>query len=80
MRKAPLILRLLRAAVVSAQEKRHVIIDQDAAGPGGADMMSILVLLQSPAVEPLGIDVDMPKFAAMFVRLMTSPTPHATSH
>jgi inosine-uridine nucleoside N-ribohydrolase len=58
MRKASLILGLLLAAVAApAQEKRLVIIDQDAAGPGGTDMMSILVLLQSPAVEPLGITV-----------------------
>jgi len=41
----------------AAQEKRYVIIDQDAAGPGGTDMMSILVLLQSPKVEVLGITV-----------------------
>jgi purine nucleosidase len=50
-------LLLLLAAAASAQEKRYVIIDQDAAGPGGTDMMSILVLLQSPMVEPLGITV-----------------------
>lgn len=40
-----------------AQQKRYVVIDQDAAGPGGTDMMSILVLLQSPNVETLGITV-----------------------
>jgi len=45
------------AALAAAQDKRYVIIDQDAAGPGGTDMMSILVLLQSPIVEPLGITV-----------------------
>jgi len=48
---------LLLAAAAFAQEKRYVVIDQDAAGPGGTDMMSILVLLQSPMVEPLGITV-----------------------
>src|SRR5580698_9446196 len=47
----------LLAGMASAQEKRYVVIDQDAAGPGGTDMMSILVLLQSPMVEPLGITV-----------------------
>lgn len=57
MQKAPLLLGLLLAAFASAQERRYVVIDQDAAGPGGTDMMSILVLLQSPAVEPLGITV-----------------------
>jgi inosine-uridine nucleoside N-ribohydrolase len=57
MRKSLLIPSLLLAATASAQDKRYVIIDQDAAGPGGTDMMSILVLLQSPTVEPLGITV-----------------------
>jgi len=47
----------LLAAAGVAQQKRYVVIDQDAAGPGGTDMMSILVLLQSPQVETLGITV-----------------------
>ena len=38
-------------------QKRLVIIDQDAAGPGGTDQMSILVMLQSPNVQVLGITV-----------------------
>ena len=40
-----------------AQEKRKVIIDQDAAGPGGTDQQSILLLIQSPQTEVLGITV-----------------------
>src|SRR5271157_1360574 len=48
---------LLLAGAGTAQETRYVVIDQDAAGPGGTDMMSILVLLQSPQVETLGITV-----------------------
>lgn len=40
-----------------AQEKRKVIIDQDAAGPGGTDMQSILALVNSPDTEVLGITV-----------------------
>jgi len=48
---------LLLAGALWAQEKRYVVIDQDAMGPGGTDMMSILVLLQSPRVETLGITV-----------------------
>src|SRR5260370_24642136 len=47
----------LFACAAWAQEKRYVVIDQDAAGPGGTDMMSILVLLQAPGVETLGITV-----------------------
>ena len=53
----PLVLLLLLASAAFGQEKRYVVIDQDAAGPGGTDMMSILVLLQSPNVETLGITV-----------------------
>jgi purine nucleosidase len=40
-----------------AQAKRKVIIDQDARGPATTDQQSILVFLQSPEVEPLGITV-----------------------
>jgi purine nucleosidase len=47
----------LTALSAHAQQKRYVVIDQDAQGPGGTDMMSILLLLQSPNVEPLGITV-----------------------
>jgi purine nucleosidase len=53
---AAVTLFLLASAGV-AQEKRYVVIDQDAAGPGGTDMLSILVLLQSPNVQTLGITV-----------------------
>lgn len=37
--------------------KRKVIIDQDAAGPGGTDQQSMLLLIQSPQTEVLGITV-----------------------
>jgi len=40
-----------------AQSKRKVIIDQDARGPATTDQQSILVFLQSPEVETLGITV-----------------------
>jgi purine nucleosidase len=40
------------------QEKRKMIIfDQDAGGPGGTDMLSMLVLLQAPDVNVLGVTV-----------------------
>ena len=45
------------ASVTSAQTKRKVIIDQDAAGPGGTDMQAILALINSPETEVLGITV-----------------------
>jgi purine nucleosidase len=37
--------------------KRKVIIDQDAAGPGGTDQQAILLLVQSPQTEVLGVTV-----------------------
>jgi purine nucleosidase len=40
-----------------SQDKRKIIIDQDAAGPGGTDQQSILLLIQSPQTEVLGITV-----------------------
>src|SRR5215472_17342084 len=40
-----------------SQAKRKIIIDQDAAGPAGTDQQSMLVLIQSPQAEVLGITV-----------------------
>ena len=40
-----------------SQEKRKLIIDQDAAGPAGTDQTSMLLLIQSPQTEVLGITV-----------------------
>jgi purine nucleosidase len=39
------------------QAERKIIIDQDAAGPGGTDQQSILLLIQSPQVQVLGLTV-----------------------
>jgi len=49
----------LACTVCSAQQpaKRKIIIDQDAAGPAGTDQQSILLLIQSPQTEVLGITV-----------------------
>jgi len=40
-----------------SQAKRKIIIDQDAAGPAGTDQQSIMLLIQSPQTEVLGITV-----------------------
>ena len=48
---------LLICAAASGQEKRKIIIDQDAAGPAGTDQQAILLLIQSPKAEVLGITV-----------------------
>src|SRR6516164_2478497 len=42
---------------MSAQSRRKVIIDQDAAGPGGTDMQSIVALVNSLDSDVLGITV-----------------------
>jgi purine nucleosidase len=40
-----------------ASPKRKIIIDQDAAGPAGTDQQSMLLLIQSPQTDVLGITV-----------------------
>jgi purine nucleosidase len=45
------------SVAASGQGKRKIIIDQDAAGPGGTDQQSILMLIQSQQTEVLGITV-----------------------
>src|ERR1700730_10376077 len=48
---------LLSSLLCWSQDKRKIIIDQDAAGPGGTDQQSMLLLIQSPQTEVLGITV-----------------------
>jgi len=50
------ILALFVSAFLQA-EQRYVIADQDVAGPAGSDLISLLVFLQSPNVNLLGITV-----------------------
>jgi purine nucleosidase len=47
---------LLTASAASAQ-KRLVLIDQDGSGPGGSNQMAMMVLLQSPQAQVLGITI-----------------------
>src|SRR5271156_2581171 len=51
------LLLLLTSLTCWSQEKRKIIIDQDAAGPAGTDQQSMLLLIQSPQTEVLGITV-----------------------
>jgi len=50
------ILAFFVSMFVQAQQ-RYVIADQDVAGPAGSDLISLLVFLQSPNVNLLGITV-----------------------
>jgi hypothetical protein len=45
------------ASICAHAQTRKVIIDQDARGPATTDQQSMLLLLQSPDVETLGITV-----------------------
>ena len=50
---------LLLLATVSAEgARRKVIIDQDAYGPGGPNLQPILMVLQSPDFEVIGITIE----------------------
>jgi len=57
MRTAILFLTLALTALVCSAQKRLVLIDQDASGPGGSDQMAIMSLLEAPQVKVLGITI-----------------------
>jgi len=40
-----------------AQQRRKVIINEDCSGPGGSNLQTLLLLIQSPRVDVLGITV-----------------------
>ncbi|MEP6503962.1 MAG: nucleoside hydrolase, partial [Betaproteobacteria bacterium] len=48
----------LSCGLAQAAPRRQVIVDQDMFGPGGSNMNSVLMLLQAPDVEVLGIVVS----------------------
>jgi purine nucleosidase len=48
---------LLASSLGWAAQRRKVIIDQDCSGPGGSNMQTLLLLIQSPEVEVLGVTV-----------------------
>src|SRR5580693_1404336 len=48
---------LVICSLAWSQPSRKIIINQDCSGPGGSNMQTLLVLIQSPQVEVLGITV-----------------------
>jgi purine nucleosidase len=48
---------LLVSSLGWAQQRHKVIINQDGSGPGGSNMQTLALLIQSPQVEVLGITV-----------------------
>src|ERR1700731_2426031 len=47
----------LASSFAQAQQRRKVIINEDCSGPGGSNLQTLLVMIQSPQVEVLGITV-----------------------
>lgn len=58
--RVSMLVLLLACAVMTAQAatKRKVILDQDALGPGGSNMLSMLLAIESKDVEVLGITIE----------------------
>jgi purine nucleosidase len=52
-----LFLLLATSCLSWAQPRRKVIINEDCSGPGGSNMQTLLMMIQSPQVEVLGITV-----------------------
>jgi len=53
----PVLLAFLTSTLCAAQARRKIIINEDCSGPGGSNMQTLLLLIQSPQVEVLGITV-----------------------
>jgi purine nucleosidase len=51
------VLLLLANYLAAASPRRKVIINEDCSGPGGSNMQTLLVMIQSPEVQVLGITV-----------------------
>ncbi len=50
-------LGLLLVSTLEARAGRKIVIDEDASGPGGTNLQTVLVLIQSPGVDVLGITI-----------------------
>ena len=48
---------LLTTSLCHAQPRRKVIINEDCSGPGGSNLQTLAVMIQSPEVDVLGITV-----------------------
>jgi inosine-uridine nucleoside N-ribohydrolase len=52
-----LLLLLTAGSFAQAQQRRKVIVNEDFSGPGGSNLQTLLVMIQSPQVEVLGATV-----------------------
>lgn len=48
---------LLASSLAGADQRHKVIINEDCSGPGGSNLQTVLVMIQSPNIEVLGITV-----------------------
>ena len=55
--KVALVILVVVSGISYAQPRRKIIINEDCSGPGGSNMQTLLMLIQSPQVEVLGITV-----------------------
>jgi inosine-uridine nucleoside N-ribohydrolase len=55
---ATALLGVLVCALQGQSARRKIIIDQDTAGPGGSNELAVLLALESPDVDVLGITVE----------------------
>jgi inosine-uridine nucleoside N-ribohydrolase len=51
------LLLVLASSLAADAPRRKVIINEDCSGPGGSNMQTLLLLIQSPQVEVLGITI-----------------------
>src|SRR3982075_2599266 len=51
---AILLLFFIAGSAAVAQSRRKVIVNEDFSGPGGSNLQTLLVMIQSPQVEVLG--------------------------
>jgi purine nucleosidase len=48
---------LMLAGLATAEPRRKIIINQDCSGPGGSNLQTVAVLVQSPQAEVLGVTI-----------------------
>jgi purine nucleosidase len=57
LRKAKLLALIILVTATCFAQRRKIIINEDASGPGGSNIQTIALLIQSPQVEVLGITI-----------------------
>jgi purine nucleosidase len=57
LKSAFLLVFIISATLCFAQSRRKIIINEDCSGPGGSNMQTVAMLVQSPQAEVLGVTV-----------------------